>query len=121
MSEPLRIGHAEFEIHRGNDALLHLVPSGYGRDPFVAATFHGDRQAAVTRALVTRGARDIAPVIWETGEHATEADMTRLAALAGDRRGCLHPYAGIRFDGGNRAVVCQSCDLVLTHLPLGHP
>lgn len=29
---------------------------------------------------------------------------------------CLHPNARVKFDGGNQAVVCNSCDKIVTHL-----
>lgn len=87
MSATMKLGHAELEIRRLDDDALVLIAAGYGRERFVAAQFLGERQAATARALVARGALDVAPVIWETGEHATDEQRSALftAPIVGTR------------------------------------
>lgn len=104
MSEPLKVGHAQFTMHRGNDHGMHLVVGGYGRDPLHVATFTSDRAAALARAALQRGMRDIAPIIWETGEQ--------------DENACRHVFASVRPRGDDQAVVCDSCEIILSRL---HP
>lgn len=36
--------------------------------------------------------------------------------LANEPPSCPHTYSRIKFDGGRRAVVCNSCSVILTHL-----
>lgn len=105
MSSKVKVGHAEFEVVREPEGRLVLIAGGYGRDPFAAAVLLGDREASMTRLLLSRGVLDIAPIDWLTGEEAP----------------CKHTHSSVRFDGGNRAVVCDACEVIVTHLRPGHP
>lgn len=43
---------------------------------------------------------------------AVERDALR-AQLDGT---CSHPFSRLKFDGGHRALVCNTCDRVVTHM-----
>ncbi|MCI2958215.1 hypothetical protein MN032_10950 [Agromyces atrinae] len=78
MKAGIKVGLAGFEIKNIAGEYV-LFAGGYGREQRRVGVLDGPENASLAYGLLLRGVRDVAPIIWETGEPAPDDE-------AADRR-----------------------------------